>query len=170
MKVICELNDRLILGKDGLSSKTPRLAARAVLKNKDGLFAVMYAAKHNLYTLPGGGLEDGEDAFTAVKREILEETGCVCDEVNELGIVLENRGSLDFTQVNYYFAVRTEHEAGECHLSQAELEDRTSLQWHTFQDLVRLINEQPAESVQKEYIKGRDGAALGEYEKVFVDI
>lgn len=63
MKQICELNDKIILGKEGLSGKAPRLTARAIVKTQDGLFAVMYSDKFKLYSLPGGGIEDGEDAL-----------------------------------------------------------------------------------------------------------
>ena len=63
MKQICELNDRIILGTDGMSTKAPRITARAIVKNQDGLYAVMYADKFKLHSLPGGGVEDGEDVL-----------------------------------------------------------------------------------------------------------
>lgn len=69
----------------------------------------MYAEKFGLHSLPGGGIEDGEDALTALCREVYEETGYVSDEIQELGIVAENRASLDYTQINYYFVVTTAH-------------------------------------------------------------
>ena len=112
MKQICELNDRTILGTDGMSTKAPRITARAVVKNQDGLYAVMYADKFMLHSLPGGGVEDGEDVQIALRREVYEETGCVCDEIQKLGIVAENRASLDYTQINYYFVVTTSHTPG----------------------------------------------------------
>ncbi len=45
MKQICGLNDKLILGQDGVSHKVPRLTARAIVKNSEGLYALMYADK-----------------------------------------------------------------------------------------------------------------------------
>ena len=90
MKQICELNDRIVLGTEGLSAKAPRITARAIVRNQSGLYAVMYAEKWGLHSLPGGGVEDGEDVRTALRREVYEETGCVCDEIQELGIVSEN--------------------------------------------------------------------------------
>ena len=95
MKQICELNDKLLLGTDGMSCKAPRITARAVVKNQEGKYAVMYAESWGLHSLPGGGVEEGEDVLTALRREIYEETGCSCDEIRELGIVSENRASLD---------------------------------------------------------------------------
>ena len=166
MKQICELNDRIILGTEGRSVKAPRITARAIVKNQDGLYAVMYADKFKLHSLPGGGVEDGEDVLTALRREVYEETGCICDEIQELGIVAENRASLDYTQINYYFVVTTTHTPGENHLTEAEQDSRTVVEWHTFDEMVRLINEQEFDRVQGKYLKARDVAALREYAKL----
>ena len=165
MELICELNDKIVLGTDGLSTKAPRITARAIVKNRDGLYAVMYAEKFKLHSLPGGGVEDGEDVLTALRREVYEETGCVCDEIRELGIVSENRASLDYTQINHYFVVTTTHAPGKNHLTESEQANRTVVKWVAFNELVRLINGQEFDRVQGKYLKARDVAALAEYEK-----
>lgn len=36
-------------------------------------------------------------------------------------------------------------------------------EWHTFDEMVRLINEQEFDRVQGKYLKARDVAALNEY-------
>lgn len=66
----------------------------------------MYAGKFKLYSLHGGGVEAGEGVLTALRREIREETGYTCDEVQELGIVVEmtrliNDQTFDRTQDKY---------------------------------------------------------------------
>ena len=169
MKQICELNDKIVLGTEGLSIKTPRITARAIVKNQDGLYAVMYADKFKLHSLPGGGVEDGEDVLTALRREVYEETGCVCDEIQELGIVSENRASLDYTQINHYFVVTTNHSSCENHLTESEQANRTVVKWVTFDEVIRLINEQEFDRVQAKYLKARDVVALREYANVFSD-
>jgi 8-oxo-dGTP pyrophosphatase MutT (NUDIX family) len=40
---------------------------------------VKHSYKQNQWSLPGGGLESGEDAIIAGKREFEEETGLLCD-------------------------------------------------------------------------------------------
>ena len=169
MHLICELNDKIVLGTEGMSTKAPRITARAIVKNQDGLYAVMYADKFKLHSLPGGGVEDGEDVLTALRREVYEETGCVCDEIQELGIVSENRASLDYTQINHYFVVTTNHSSCENHLTESEQANRTVVKWVTFDEVIRLINEQEFDRVQAKYLKARDVVALREYSNVFLD-
>lgn len=166
-KHICELNDKVILGQEGRSEKPPRLTARAIVRNRDGLYAVMYAEKFKLYSLPGGGVEEGEDILNALRREVYEETGCVCDGVQELGIVTENRASLDYTQINYYYVVTTSHAPDENHLTESEQASRTVVQWHSLAEMARLIHEQEFERVQGKYLKARDVAALRAYVQRF---
>ena len=165
MKQICELNDIKILGLEGRSSKAPRLTARAIVRNEYGRYAVMYSDKFRLHSLPGGGVEPGEDVLTALRREVYEETGCVCDDIRELGIVAENRASLDYTQTNYYFVVMTHDVPGENHLTEAERANRTTVQWHSFDEMVRLISGQEFDRIQGKYLRARDVAALDEFAK-----
>lgn len=168
MEILAELNDRIILGTEGLSDKPPRSTARAIVKTQDGLYAVMYAAKFHLYSLPGGGIEKDEDTLTALQREVYEETGCICDLIEELGIVTENRKSLDSTQINHYYIVTVPQVPCENHLTAAEKANRTEVQWHPLMDAVRLIKEQKFDRIQQKYLQARDIAALNAYCKALV--
>lgn len=166
MRTICELNDCIILGIEGRSNRTPRITARAIVKNRDGLYAVMYAKKFGLYSLPGGGVEEGEDVLSALKREVLEETGCTCGEIQELGIVEENRGTLDYTQINHYYVVVADR-IGKLCLTETEQNNHTVIEWCTLPEAVRRITEQDFERVQGKYLRARDIAALEEYQKQY---
>ena len=163
MKRLCELNDKLLLGTEGMSDKPPRKTARAIVKNADGLYAVMYAEKFNLYSLPGGDVEPGEDVLTALKREIYEETGCTCDQIEELGYVYENRAHQDFTSESHYFIVTCKHTAASIHLTDSEIANKTSVQWHPFEKIVHLICDPAHPTTQRMYIQARDKAALEAY-------
>jgi len=163
MELICELNDKIILGLDGMSNKPPRETARAIVRSTDGLYAVMYAGKFNLYSLPGGGIEDGEDPVTALRREIYEETGCTCDHIEALGTVLENRAHQDFTSKSYYYIVTTDHPAVPIHLTEAEIANQTTVQWHSLDEVTRLISEPKHTTNQRMYLQARDMAALNAY-------
>lgn len=52
-----------------------RLAAYAVTVEMDKVLLVLHAPTGS-WTLPGGGVEHGEDPFETVTRELHEETGC----------------------------------------------------------------------------------------------
>lgn len=160
MNLICELNDKIIFGQEGLSSKLPRLTARAIVRNREGFYAVMYADKFKLYSLPGGGVENGEDILEALRREVLEETGCTCDRICELGIVRENRACQDYTQESYYYVVDTQHIPNATSLTEAEMASNTTVQWHTFDEMWRLIHDVQHDTVQRMYLQARDVAAL----------
>ena len=72
MDRIKQITDQDILGTEGLSRKAPRITARGILRNQQGLYAVMYAQDFSLYSLPGGGKEEGEALLDTLQRELLE--------------------------------------------------------------------------------------------------
>lgn len=86
---IAELTDKNVLGLEGMSNKPPRKTTRAIIVDENGNYAVLYAKKHDLYSLPGGGIEEGEDEISALKREIDEETGLLVMQYNNLVLYLK---------------------------------------------------------------------------------
>ncbi len=165
MKLIGKFNDNIVLGKDGMSLNPPRITVRAILMNENGLYALIYSKKWNLYSFPGGGVEEGEDLVCALRREIDEETGCTCDEISELGIVEDNSASIDYAHTNYYYFVKTANSRGEVHLTDDEKLNGTSLGWYTYEEIVKLITDQKFDRTLAKYFHLRDLAALREYEK-----
>lgn len=160
MKIIHTFTDKEILGTEGLSKKAPRLTARAIIQRKDGLFAVIYLGKYDLFCLPGGGVETGESPEEALCREVLEETGCSCDEIAEIGRVQENRACLDYTQDNHYFFVKTVHAPAPTQMTAKEIANKTEVQWYPFAEIYRRIAAPKHDNVQRKYIQARDKAAL----------
>ncbi len=62
----------------------------AIIKNKDGKFLIVKRKKNenihgSLWVFPGGKVEDNEDLFSALKREIKEEVGLdILDEKEQI--------------------------------------------------------------------------------------
>lgn len=165
MNLICKLTDKSLLGTGGWADAEPRYTARTILKNSDGLYAVIYSGKFELYSLPGGGIEENEDRITALKREILEETGCKCNTIAELGYIYENRAHCNYTQYSYYYAVETDGISQSISLTADERNNKTELQWHTLTDVYQLISNVQPKTKQQIFLRARDIAALDYYLK-----
>lgn len=52
-----------------------------ILFNKDNRVLLEERADDGYFDFPGGGLDEGEDPIDGAKRELLEETGLIADEL-----------------------------------------------------------------------------------------
>ena len=163
MTLIKRITDKDILGTEGLSNAKPRYTARAILKNRDDQYAVMYAGAFHLYSLPGGGIEQDESVIEALKREIQEETGCTCDIMEPLGFIEENRAHQDYVTVSHYFVVTTNCQTLTPTLTEDEQKNGTSVSWFTLDEAYHAIADIDHPTTQRKFLQSRDLAALNAY-------
>ncbi|HIW62936.1 MAG TPA: NUDIX hydrolase [Candidatus Stackebrandtia excrementipullorum] len=91
-----------------------RLAAYAVCVEDDKVLLAwnVPAVGESTWTLPGGGVEHGEDPFDAVIREVTEETGCSAVVERLLGVdsrvipAHEARAGVTHHNVGVFYLVR----------------------------------------------------------------
>ena len=129
----------------------------------------MYTKKFDHYSLPGGGIEDGEDKLEALRREVLEETGCTCETIREIGCIYENRAYCNYTQYSYYYFVKAENTVKEQNFTDVEIQNKTEVQWHSLEKAVNLIFNQMPSTNQQKYLQARDVAALKKYISAFAE-
>ena len=108
--------DRANYGKKGPVFRRP--SVRAIIRDSQGLAALVYSRKFNYYKFPGGGINRGESDEEALIREVREETGLrvIPETIRDYGNVLRKERSRDngiFIQDNRYYFCSVEPEAGE---------------------------------------------------------
>lgn len=164
-KILAELTDKTVLGTDGIveNPSNTRKTSRAIVINNDGLYAVMYAEKFGLHSLPGGGIDGDETPEETLLREVFEETGCSCDKVEPLGIVKENRFHANYSAVSYYYVVHCLSESTPPQFTEAEHDVGTILKWCTLEETIHLIKDCTHTTNQRKFLQARDVAALDEY-------
>lgn len=130
-----------------------RRAARAVLYDEAGRIAVMHFAVTGVYKLPGGGIDEGEDIQAALYREVREEAGYEITDVQELGVVEEDRYLCGMHQTSYCFMAKASKFVG-TELTDEEAAQGMELVWtDSIDDAITMI--------ESKSIIAEDGSQIG---------
>ena len=162
MKHLATITDLDITGAGGISTAEPRVAVDAIMLNSNNQIALLHLGKYDIYTIPGGGVDPGEDLITAVKREMLEETGYNCEIICEVGTTLESRVRYDFTQKRYYYIARAIGEQHELQLTEQEIDEDITVCWYPIEEALQLVINKVLDEYVLKYIQKRTIIALTE--------
>lgn len=140
-----------------------RSAARAVVFDADKKVALLHATKKSYHKLPGGGVEEGEDMQTALKRELLEEIGCEANNLQDLGIIEEYRNGFEEHQTSHCFIASLVGEKGTNSLTEEEALDGFEPEWMDLETAIKTLeSETNNENYEARFIVLRDLTFLKE--------
>lgn len=140
MKLICKITDRDI-GEEYFELENPRirLASRGIVIRDDGKIAVFNKSNKNEYKLPGGGMENNESPEQTFKREVLEETGCIVEIIDNLGVAEEYKYQSNFKQISNVFVGKVIEDTKHLNVTQKEKDEGARLLWETPKKALELI-------------------------------
>lgn len=142
MELICKITDEDI-GEKIIDMEDPklRLGARGIVIREDGKIAVFNKSNKNEYKLPGGGLEGEEKPEEAFKREVLEETGCEVEIIENLGTTEEYKSLNNFKQISYVFVCKVIKDTKQLNVTEKEKDEGAKLLWENPEKALKLITE-----------------------------
>lgn len=134
-----------------------RKAARALVFDKEENIAILFVSKKNYHKLPGGGIEEGENIEEALKREIIEETGCEVEiRPQEVGITIEYRSSDELLQLSYCYLSDVVGEPGKMAFTEREITNGFRLKWMSIDEAIETLKKDaPSETFEK-FMRARD--------------
>ncbi len=119
-----------------------RLAARGIiLKGEEVL--MLYTQRYDDYTLPGGGIDDGENQVEGLIRELAEETGAQnIRNVEAFGLYEEYRpwykGDFNIMQMrSYCYTCEIDDELGETRLEDYEVKNGMKAVWINVHEAIK---------------------------------
>lgn len=166
MKLLKELtNQDFGLKNKKVDEYRLRKAARAVVFDKEGKVAILYASAHGYHKIAGGGVEAGEDIKMALAREIYEETGCTATVKNEVGMIIEFRDDIKLLQISYcYIAQAKKH--GNPHFTKKEKEAGFELKWFSVNEALKKFKKDDISHYNTKFMSTRDATFLKETQRI----
>ena len=164
MKIILEFTDQ-DLDPDApariRAEYMQREAARAVMTDGEGRIALLHVVKYGFYKLPGGGIDPGEGVEQALRRELMEETGCEAEVTGEIGKTIEYRDQGDFRQVSYAFTAKMVGAQRAPEFTAKELDEEFEMVWAAdLDDAIGLVESARPQLYAAKHIQKRDLAIL----------
>lgn len=139
-----------------------RNAARTLLFDEDGYIALCHVDKGNYHKLPGGGIEVGEDIEEGLRREVIEEAGCVIKNIHDIGFSEEFRSRFSQLQISFMHRAEVSGEKGIPQYDEGEQSLGFSLKWVKPEEGFKQLQEdaQKAQAYEIKFMTMRDSKLL----------
>ena len=131
-----------------------RKAARAIVLDGEDIL-MLYTERYHDYTLPGGGVDEGEDILQGMVRELEEETGAQnIHNIKPFGLYEEfrpwYRDDADVMHmVSYCFTCKIDRELGDTNYEDYEIKNGMKPVWINIRDAITHKELTMAESEKK---------------------
>ncbi len=118
-----------------------RKATRAIVLDGENIL-MLYTERYHDYTLPGGGLDEGEDLLEGLVRELEEETGAQnIHAIKPYGIYEEFRPwyKNDFDvmhMISYCYTCKIDRELGQTQFEDYEVKNGMEPKWINIHDAI----------------------------------
>jgi 8-oxo-dGTP diphosphatase len=168
LRLIRRITDSDFLGGDPIFiDHVSRQSSRGVLVDNELNVAMMFMSQLNLYKLPGGGIEEGEDKQEAFLREIKEETGFYSEIILELGYIEEHKNRNQFMQHSYCFIARALGHSADTMLTESETELGMDVKWMHLREALKEMeySAQRCDDYSTKFMVLRDRILLEEASK-----
>ncbi|ELS8947803.1 NUDIX hydrolase [Vibrio fluvialis] len=131
-----------------------RKAARAIVLDGEDIL-MLYTERYHDYTLPGGGVDEGEDILQGMVRELEEETGAQnIHNIKPFGLYEEFRPWYKYDadvmhMVSYCFTCKIDRELGDTNYEDYEIKNGMKPVWINIRDAITHNELTMAESEKK---------------------
>lgn len=131
-----------------------RVATRAIILRGEQIL-MLYTERYHDYTLPGGGVDKGEDLEQGLIRELQEETGAQnIRNIREFGLYEEFRpwykDNVDIMQMkSYCYRCDIDNELGETSFEAHEIKNGMKVVWLNIYDAIKHNEQTIANSNKK---------------------
>jgi len=119
-----------------------RVTGKGIVFNNEQKIALVGTTVHYIYTLPGGGVDDGEKVEDGIIREVKEETGYDTKIVKMIGTIDDYRNRDKKHCISHCAVAKISGEQEEQVLTDSEKENGLHVKWFTTEDALELLESE----------------------------